>query len=182
MRISYHKLIIGTAISLIAIAVAIPVAYWYIILALDDAVGWQNAISGVPALIASAASFAIGLFWVFWAWSYLVFLGEGLPAELFGVALHPTQNLVTAGPYAYCRNPMIIGLLFILAGVALLQGSIFGLILLPVVAAAIAVYLVLFEEKGLEKRFGEDYDHYRRNVPLLIPSVSPYIPGTTKDA
>src|SRR5688572_6475374 len=36
----------------------------------------------------------------------------------------PKQKLVISGPYQYCRNPMITGVLFILLGEALILSSI----------------------------------------------------------
>ena len=175
MKLGRSKAIIGTLASGIGAFVVVPVVYWFIIRALDSAVGWRYDLAGMPALIASAASFLIGLYWVLWAWSYLVFVGQGLPMEAFGVALHPTRVLVTNGPYAYTRNPMILGVLFIMAGVALLQGSKFGLILLPADVALISLYLVVFEENGLKRRFGADYEAYRHNVPQLLPRLSAYV-------
>lgn len=95
--------------------------------------------------------------------------------EAFGFALEPTKQLVTTGPYAYTRNPMIFGLLWILAGVAMLLESMGGLILLPIAAAGVMIYLKMFEEPALARRFGRNYRHYRRHVPLLFPKFVTYI-------
>ena len=35
-------------------------------------------------------------------------------------------------------------------------------------------YFKIVEEKDLIKRFGSDYEGYKRNVPLLFPKFSPY--------
>jgi protein-S-isoprenylcysteine O-methyltransferase Ste14 len=104
-----------------------------------------------------------------------VFVGKGMPFEVFGYALHPTRTLVTTGPYAYVRNPALIGMLFLLLGVAFLARSLAGIVLVPIVAGFAVVYLAQFEEKALARRFGDEYDEYRRNVPLLIPRLKPYI-------
>ena len=34
-----------------------------------------------------------------------------------------------------------------------------------------AIYLPLVEERGLERRFGEEYLAYKRQVPRIIPSL-----------
>jgi len=39
------------------------------------------------------------------------------------------------------------------------------------------IYFPLFEEKGLEKRFGEDYHRYKTHVPRWIPRLQPWVPG-----
>jgi hypothetical protein len=39
-----------------------------------------------------------------------------------------------------------------------------------------AIYFPLFEEPGLRRRFGEDYERYRGNVPRWIPRFRPWDP------
>ncbi|MCE5314926.1 MAG: isoprenylcysteine carboxylmethyltransferase family protein [Armatimonadota bacterium] len=175
MTVSARKAIFGIVLSLILVGVAAPTAYWYAAAAIDHAFGFQPIGDSQILLILAAFSFLVGVFWASWAYTYLFFVGKGLPLEAFGTALHATEVLVTTGPYAYTRNPMLIGLLFLLLGVGLLQRSISGLAMLPIVVAIMIPYLKIFEEKALSKRFGQDYDVYRSNVPLLIPRLTPYI-------
>jgi protein-S-isoprenylcysteine O-methyltransferase Ste14 len=70
---------------------------------------------------------------------------------------------------------MVVGALFILLGIAFLRRSLAGIAMVPALAAVAAAYLVAFEEKALVKRFGADYAEYRRNVPMVIPRLNPYI-------
>lgn len=168
----------GLAMSVVAVGFLVPLAFWLLALAIDRAFGWGSILSKPIAQILAATSILIGMFWASWSYSYLVFVGRGLPQELFGVALHPTRVLVTTGPYAYSRHPMVIGLMFLLLGVALLEQSIAGLILIPIVAILMLIYEMEFEEKALAKRFGADYEEYRRNVPMFIPRISPYVHET----
>ena len=174
MTVSTRKAVFGIAFSLLLIGAAAPAAYWYVALALDRAFGFEHISDNPALLILAAFSFLVGLFWVLWAYTYLLFVGKGLPLEAFGTALHPTQVLVTTGPYAYTRNPSIIGLLFLLLGVAFLERSISGFIMLPVVVAVIIPYLIFFEERALGTRFGDEYAEYRSSVPLLFPRLIPY--------
>ncbi|MBI2843372.1 MAG: hypothetical protein HYX78_08225 [Armatimonadetes bacterium] len=170
------RVIIGTALSIAAVG-AFAVALWFVSNALDRAFRLPDEIMLEPvALILTGMTWSLGLFWVFWAYSYLIFVGGGSPVEAFGVALEPTSRLVTAGPYAYVRNPLVFGLLFLLLGVAFLANSISGIVLVPIVGVLAAVYLRVFEEKGLVRRFGIAYEHYREHVPLLIPRIRPYAP------
>ncbi len=85
----------------------------------------------------------------------------------------PTQRLVVSGPYRYVRNPMISGVLFNLAGEALLFRSPALALWFAAFFLANAVYIPLFEEPGLAKRFGEDYRRYCREVPRWIPRYPP---------
>jgi protein-S-isoprenylcysteine O-methyltransferase Ste14 len=60
---------------------------------------------------------------------------------------------------------MISGVLFILLGEAALLGSLPLLAWFLIFFAANAIYFPLSEEKGLERRFGDEYLTYKRNVP-----------------
>jgi len=140
----------------------------------DRALGFPPLLPGQLNLFLAALSFLVGVFWCSWAYSYLHFVGKGSPAEVFGYAIYPTQNLVTTGPYAYTRNPMIFGLFFLLLGIALYANSVAGIILLPILGLIAAGYIRRFEEPGLAERFGEGYVEYRGRVPMLFPSLRPY--------
>lgn len=82
-----------------------------------------------------------------------------------------TQQLVVVGVYRHVRNPMITGVGLILLGEAVALGSLPILICFFVFAAINMVYIPLSEEAGLERRFGEDYREYKRNVPRWIPRL-----------
>jgi protein-S-isoprenylcysteine O-methyltransferase Ste14 len=79
--------------------------------------------------------------------------------------------LVTTGPFRYTRNPMYLGLTMILAGVALLVGSL-TVWLAPAgfVAAADRRYIP-FEEGRMRATFGPRYDEYRACVPRWLGPV-----------
>ena len=174
MSISKRKAAFGIAITFIIAGIIAPVGFWFLAEAVDKALKLKHILEMPYSIIIAAASLVIGIFWITWAYSYLHFVGKGMPLELFGRAFHPTQVLVTTGPYAYSRNPMVLGLLFLLLGVALLEGSISGLVMVPALGIMFAVYIVFFEEKGLKKRFGADYEKYKNNVPMIIPRWSSY--------
>jgi protein-S-isoprenylcysteine O-methyltransferase Ste14 len=89
----------------------------------------------------------------------------------------PTERLVVQGPYRWVRNPMISGVLFVLLGEALVFRSAAILAWWALFFAANAVYLPLSEEPGLERRFGEAYRRYRREVPRWIPRLWPVPPS-----
>lgn len=168
------KAVVVTTISIIIILIAIPIAFWYITVGIDRAAGWNRIVGEPASSIVSAMSILIGLFWITWAYSFLLFVGKGLPLEAFGYAVHPTRYMVTTGPYAYTRNPMVLGLLFIFLGLAFLRGSISGFWLVPLIGIMIYLYLIRFEEPGLIQRFGPDYERYRRSVPALFPRIRAY--------
>ena len=89
---------------------------------------------------------------------------------------NPIDKLITTGPYAYVRNPMLLGVFLVLGGEALLFTSYPLAIYLIIFIIISALYFPLSEEKGLEKRFGQEYITYKSNVPRFIPRLSPYKP------
>lgn len=98
----------------------------------------------------------------------LVALGEALRTWAAGHLLKDEQ-LTTAGPYAYVRNPLYLGSL--LSGIGFM--AILGDWRLAVgfLAVALAVYLptVRQEEGYLRRMHGGVYEEYRRRVPALLP-------------
>lgn len=86
----------------------------------------------------------------------------------------PPRRLVVRGPYRYVRNPMISGVLFMLAGIALVVRSWPHAAWAAIFAGLNLVFIVLIEEPMLEVRFGEEYRAYARAVPRLVPSLRPW--------
>lgn len=82
----------------------------------------------------------------------------------------PPERIVETGPYAITRNPMYLGHLVFLLGLALATRS-------PVGAAALAVNVPWFnrhaqrDEERLTELFGEDYTAYRDRVPRWLPGL-----------
>lgn len=86
----------------------------------------------------------------------------------------PTQELVVHGAYLYVRNPMISGVFCVLLGEATLLGSLPLLYWFSFIFLLNLIYIPLFEEPNLTRRFGEDYIQYKRNVPRWIPRLTPW--------
>lgn len=87
---------------------------------------------------------------------------------------NPTQRLVVQGIYRHVRNPMISGVIFILLGEAVLAASVPIICWFGIFAIGNAIYIPLAEEPRLVKRFGADYEEYRRNVPRWVPRIRPW--------
>ena len=110
----------------------------------------------------------------FMAWGYLQYLWVGrfrLPRAGGSPGMDvPPQRIIASGPYRFTRNPMYLGHLIFLSGVAITFWSWFALIVL----AGRAVWFhrrVLHDETRLEKIFGTDYAAYRTRVKRWIPGI-----------
>jgi len=75
---------------------------------------------------------------------------------------HPGQ-LVEEGPYARSRNPMYVGWTLVYAGVTLMLGSVWLLVLLPLVLVATHA-AVISEERRLAREFGTQFEGYTTRV------------------
>lgn len=128
-----------------------------------------DSAAGMIARTAGGITFLIGL--ALFAWCLYLFAARGKGTL---APWDPPRKLVVSGPYRYVRNPMISGVLFIIAGEALVHGSrTLGIWFLTVFVIN-QVYFMISEEPMLESRFGEDYRVYRKNVPRWIPRLRPW--------
>lgn len=83
-------------------------------------------------------------------------------------------RLVVRGPYRWVRNPMISGVAGIVLSEALLAGSWLLAAWFGVFVLANALWIPLWEEPGLERRFGEPYRLYKSQVPRWMPRLTPW--------
>jgi len=75
-----------------------------------------------------------------------------------------TSNVVTTGIYRYSRNPMYLGMLFILLAVAIYLGGVTSFFLLPVFVWIININQIIPEERILQDKFGQPYKDYLASV------------------
>lgn len=69
-------------------------------------------------------------------------------------------HLVTDGPYRWRRNPIYIGDVFLLFGVAELTRNVWFVILAFAFAGLVTLLQIIPEERHLEARFGQDWRDY----------------------
>jgi protein-S-isoprenylcysteine O-methyltransferase Ste14 len=88
--------------------------------------------------------------------------------------------LVTAGPYAYVRNPLYVGNFITAAGFAIAftgKNSFAQKLLLAggslAVMAGVYSVIVPHEERFLQSEFGEAFERYCERVPPFIPLSEP---------
>ena len=90
--------------------------------------------------------------------------GVGTPAPVA-----PTERLVVGGLYRYVRNPMYLAVLAAIVGQALVLGQLVLLLYAAVVAVAFMAFVRGYEEPTLRRRYGPEYQRYRRTVPGWWP-------------
>ena len=78
-------------------------------------------------------------------------------------------KFVVVGPFRYMRNPMSLGLVTTMFGLALFCRSISILLFSVTLFLVLHGIVVLWEESFLEKRYGESYVQYKHSVNRWLP-------------
>lgn len=123
----------------------------------------------LPARLLGAVLLAGGAAVLVRAFAAFVVRGAGTPAP----AAAP-RHLVVSGLYRHVRNPMYVALIAAVLGEALLFGQLVLLLYAAVVWVIPACYVRWREEPVLARRFGAEYEQYRRAVPAWLPRLRPW--------
>ena len=136
----------------------------FIALHVDRLLGLNNIFQGQLTIILSFPLFSLALFLI--GWSVQNFLKiKGTP-----VPFNPPPRLVTSGPYAYTRNPMLSGVFSLLFGFGIFFGSVSLLFVFTPLFILLNYWeLKVIEEPELVKRLGQEYTEYRRRTPMFLP-------------
>lgn len=80
------------------------------------------------------------------------------------VPFSESTAVVATGPYKFTRNPMYLGMVLILVGIAVALGSLLPFLVIPVFAWIIHIRFILGEERFMEEAHGEAYLQYKSRV------------------
>jgi protein-S-isoprenylcysteine O-methyltransferase Ste14 len=120
--------------------------------------------------------FAFAVFYLWRARPTWVSLGLGALIAALGLIVravasgHVDKNeeLATAGPYAYVRNPLYLGSIVVAIGFVVAAQDVVIAVLIVLFFALIYVPTIRSEEEYLRNRF-TGYSSYARAVPRLLP-------------
>jgi protein-S-isoprenylcysteine O-methyltransferase Ste14 len=114
--------------------------------------------------VAALVPLTLGVLVYLWClWDFAT-RGRGIPAPID----HPKQLVVT-GLYRYVRNPMYLGVLFILIGEVSYSGSRLLLMYAAAWFLVISAVVLLYEEPALQRKFGSSYERYTAEVGRWVP-------------
>jgi protein-S-isoprenylcysteine O-methyltransferase Ste14 len=130
--------------------------------------GWDAAgdVPG-PLVAAGVALTAAGAAVLLHAFARFVVEGLGTPAPVA-----PTERLVVGGLYRYVRNPMYLAVAATIVGQALILGRPALLLYALLFGVVVWAFVHFYEEPTLARRYGAEYDAYRRAVPGWWPKRS----------
>jgi protein-S-isoprenylcysteine O-methyltransferase Ste14 len=80
------------------------------------------------------------------------------------ITVKPTTALVTDGPFRFTRNPMYLGSALLYLGVGLWLNALWVVVMLVPLLLVIQSYVIVREERYMERKFGQEYLQYKARV------------------
>jgi protein-S-isoprenylcysteine O-methyltransferase Ste14 len=136
--------------SLLLIAILLMIGLHYV-------VRWVQLLT-MPWRLFGAVPIALGILLNIWADQ--LFRRAGTAIKPF----EPSIALVLAGPFRFSRNPMYIGMVLVLAGIAIGLGSATPWLVVPLFAWLVTQRFIIPEERKLDATFGQQYYEYKAKV------------------
>ena len=105
----------------------------------------------------------------------------GAAVSLLGLALrawaagHIRKNaqLAASGPYAFTRNPLYLGSFLLGLGFTIASGQLLLALLFGALFLGIYLPVMRVEASTMAQLFGNQYETYKRSVPLFFPRFTP---------
>jgi protein-S-isoprenylcysteine O-methyltransferase Ste14 len=110
----------------------------------------------LPWLGAALAAAGFGVM----AWGARAFSAAGTTIKPF----EKSSVVVTEGPYRFTRNPMYLGMVGMLGGLALALGTLGPWVAVVALGVLLQARFIRNEERALVASLGEPYERYRRSV------------------
>jgi protein-S-isoprenylcysteine O-methyltransferase Ste14 len=132
---------------------------------------WRAQGSSPPLVVLGVVLIAAGLAVLIHAFGRFVIEGIGTPAPIA-----PPEHLVVGGLYRYVRNPMYVAVTAVIVGQALVLGRPVLALYAAIFVALTMAFVRLYEEPTLRRRFGAEYEAYRRAVPGWWPRLHAWRP------
>jgi protein-S-isoprenylcysteine O-methyltransferase Ste14 len=116
----------------------------------------------VPGVAIAIFGAAIDL----WCIGAFALVGKGTPAPF-----DAPREFVAVGPYRYVRNPMYLGAAAVIIGIGLMLRSPSAIAVALFFVTLAHIFVLLYEEPALERRFGKTYLQYKASVNRWLPRI-----------
>ena len=118
---------------------------------------------GIAGALLVASGSALYVTCAFWGFALR---GQGTPAPI-----DPPKKLVVEGPYRFVRNPMYWSVVSVMLGEAILLRALSLALWAAVFFSGASLFVILYEEPVLRRKFGAAYEDYCRRVPRWLPRL-----------
>ena len=141
--------------------IIIPPVYFLVTVVIMTVLNYFAPIRNIlhPPVTYSGAIFIV-IGFIITIWSAVLFYKAGTAIKPFDESTH----LVTKGMYQVTRNPMYLGMVVILLGIALLFGTFTPFFLIPIFIWLIHTIFISNEETMMARIFGDEYREYKKRV------------------
>ena len=86
------------------------------------------------------------------------------------IELREDQPLIRTGPYKYLRHPIYFSTMFELTGFPLIPNAYYSFTIALFIYMPLLMLRLYYEEKSMDRKFGEEYQSYKKEVRALFPS------------
>ena len=145
------------------IVFVIAMLAWLAAMGLDRRTQFSDMPVALQAL--GLVLFVLSTLFILW-----VFRENSFAAPVVKLQADRAQRVVSTGPYAHVRHPMYSGMILFFAGVPLLLGSWWGLVMVPVIVALFAIRIGIVE-RTLRDGLPGYSDYVTRVRYRLLPGV-----------
>lgn len=126
--------------------------------------------------------FLCAVLFIFFARPTFRVLLIGAAVSMIGLAIrgwaagHIRKNaqLATSGPYAFTRNPLYFGSFLLGLGFTIASGRWILALLFAGLFLGIYLPVMRVEAKTMAELFGEEFEEYKKAVPMFFPRITPY--------
>jgi len=136
---------------------------WLVAMGLDRRA--QSSDMPVAFQVLGLALFVLSTLFILW-----VFRANSFAAPVVKLQAERAQRVISTGPYAHVRHPMYSGMILFFAGVPLLLGSWWGLVMVPLILVLFAIRIGI-EERTLREGLPGYTDYVARVRYRLLPGV-----------
>lgn len=136
---------------------------WLVLIGIDRRIQWSD----MPVAL---QAFGLALFLLSTLFTLWVFRENSFAAPVVKLQAERAQRVISTGPYAHVRHPMYSGMILFFAGVPLLLGSWWGLLMVPILVLLFAIRIGI-EERTLREGLPGYADYAARVRHRLVPGV-----------
>jgi protein-S-isoprenylcysteine O-methyltransferase Ste14 len=142
----------GLLLEILGIAMMVLGRFWTV-----SEFSWRSSVAVLFFILAALLS-----------WTATEALGRQLR---FDAAIGEQHRLVHSGPYRIVRHPIYCSMLCLLWGIGLVAASAWLFVSATVVFLAGTEIRVRIEDRLLARRFGEQFENFRRSTSAYIPMI-----------
>ena len=145
------------------LVLGVALMLWFVVIGIDHRLHGSDFRRSLQAL--GLALQLVSTVFIMW-----VMHENSFAAPLVKIQSERGHHVISSGPYAWVRHPMYTGAVLFFAGIPLLLGSGWGLVMSPLLAVLFAIRITI-EERTLRSGL-EGYDDYTSRVRYrLLPGV-----------